>query len=100
MRSLQGVIPVEVIASATASCGLVSIILCSGLRLHAERNPFHSFTVSKNRQVQWRKISLPSKPGQLPLGVPARRLLNFCNTLGRRFFPGDELPDFTQTDHL
>src|ERR1700751_3377232 len=40
-------------------CGRVSIIPCSGLRQNAERDPFHSFVVSKKGQVQRQKISLP-----------------------------------------
>src|SRR5215216_1632376 len=62
-------------------CGRVSIISCAGVRQYSEGDPVHRFVVSKKRQVQRQKITLPAKPGQLSLGVAASRLLNFRDTL-------------------
>ena len=81
-------------------CGRVSIIPCASLRQYSERDPFHSFVVSKKRQVQRQKISLPPKPGQLSFGVTASGLLNFRDALRERFFSSEQFANFAQTDHL
>src|SRR5215467_7272468 len=47
----------------------------SALRLHSENDPLHSFVVTKKRQVQHRKASLATKPGQLSFSVSACCLL-------------------------
>src|SRR5881409_3131174 len=63
-------------ARSCVLCGRVSIIPCANLRKHPEQDPFHGFVVSKKRQVQRKKISLPPKPGQLSFGITPGGLLN------------------------
>src|SRR5436189_5004766 len=68
------------------------------LRAHSEQNP--CFVVTKKRQVQRQKVSLPPKPGQLPFGVTAGRLLNLRDRLRDRLFSSEQLTNFAQSDHL
>ena len=56
--------------------------------------------ILQQRQIQWFKVSLAPKPGQLSFGIPAGCLLNRRQTFGRTCFSLRQSADLLETKSL